>query len=188
MLQSSPTLQPIGCSLPGSSVNGNLPCPPPGDLTHPGIKARSPSSPALAGVVCFLLTTLLANWACMTFQGGRPLPRCEGSIFPVLQDEGWEENSLASALLKVNLLFFFNSDTSQIHPFSSHCHQWEIPWTVAAIWGPQGASAPEDRRWQEAGFVYSLAALPLDLLWLEKMNAFNVWVTLILLLNLLLIY
>lgn len=119
----------------------------------------------------------------MTFQGGRPLPRCEGSIFSVLQDEGWEGNSLASALLKVNLLFFFNSDTSQWHPFSSagHCHQWETPWTVAAIWGPQGVSAPEDRRWQEAGFVYSLAALPLDLLWSEKMNAFNIWVTLILL-------
>ena len=41
---------PVDCSLPGSSVHGDspgkntgLPCPPPGDLLNPGIKARSPT-------------------------------------------------------------------------------------------------------------------------------------------------
>ena len=42
---------PMNCSPPGSSVNGDspdkntrvdLPCPPPGDLPNPGIKPRSP--------------------------------------------------------------------------------------------------------------------------------------------------
>ena len=53
LLQSCPTLcNPMGCSLPGSSVHGilqarilsGLPCPPPGDLPDPGI---DPASPAL---------------------------------------------------------------------------------------------------------------------------------------------
>ena len=42
---------PVDCSLPGSSVHGfsrqeywsGLPCPPPGDCPHPGIKPRSPA-------------------------------------------------------------------------------------------------------------------------------------------------
>lgn len=77
---------------------------------------------------------------------------------------------------KLTSFFFFFLTVTQVRdiPFlpiaisERHLELW-LP-----IWGPQGASAPEDRRWQEAGFVYSLAALPLDLLWLEKMNAFNI--------------
>ena len=51
-LQLCPTLcNPLGCSLPGSSVHGvlqeeywsGLPCPPPGDLPNPGIKPRIPA-------------------------------------------------------------------------------------------------------------------------------------------------
>ena len=47
-----PTLcNPMACSPPGSSVHGDspgkntgrLPCPPPGDLPHPGIKPTSPT-------------------------------------------------------------------------------------------------------------------------------------------------
>ena len=51
--QSCPTLcDPMDCSLPGSSVNGDSPwqgywnglsCPPPEDLPNPGIKPRSPT-------------------------------------------------------------------------------------------------------------------------------------------------
>ena len=52
-----PTLyDPMGCSLPGSSVHGilqarilALPCLPPGDLPNPGIKPTTPMSPALVG-------------------------------------------------------------------------------------------------------------------------------------------
>ena len=57
-LQLSPTLyDPVDCSLPGSSVHGNLqerileetlPFPTPGDLPGPGIKPMSLQSPALA--------------------------------------------------------------------------------------------------------------------------------------------
>ena len=54
--QSWPTLgDPMDCSPPGSSVLGilqelwsGLPCPPPGDLPHPGIEPLSVVSPALA--------------------------------------------------------------------------------------------------------------------------------------------
>ena len=58
LLHSCPTLShPMDCSPPGSSVHGILqqeywggsPCPPPGDLTDPGIKPASPASPASAG-------------------------------------------------------------------------------------------------------------------------------------------
>ena len=51
-LQSCPTLyNPVDCSPPGSSVHeilqakywSGLPCPPPGDLSIPGIKPRSPA-------------------------------------------------------------------------------------------------------------------------------------------------
>ena len=54
-----PTLcNPVGCSLPGSSVHGIFPgkeystgllFPPPGDLPDPGIECMSPASPALVG-------------------------------------------------------------------------------------------------------------------------------------------
>ena len=46
----------MDCSPPGSSVHGilqakilghGLPCPPPGDLPHPGTEPTSPVSPAL---------------------------------------------------------------------------------------------------------------------------------------------
>ena len=55
--QSCPTLfDTLDCSSPGSSVNGilparilELPCPPPGDLPHLGIKPTSLMSPELAG-------------------------------------------------------------------------------------------------------------------------------------------
>ena len=48
---------PMDCRPPGSSVHGILqarilewlPCPPPGDLPHPGIELASLTSPALAG-------------------------------------------------------------------------------------------------------------------------------------------
>ena len=48
---------PMDCSLPGPSVHevlqarywSGLPCPPPGDLPHPGIEPASFTSPALAG-------------------------------------------------------------------------------------------------------------------------------------------
>ena len=57
LLQLSPTLcDPTDCSPPGSSIGfsrqeywSGLPCPPPGDLPHPGIKPVSLTSPALAG-------------------------------------------------------------------------------------------------------------------------------------------
>ena len=47
----------MNCSLPGSSVLGllqarilsELPCPSPGDLSHPGIEPAPLLSPALAG-------------------------------------------------------------------------------------------------------------------------------------------
>ena len=46
---------PVNCSPPGSYSMGfsrqeywsGLPCPPPGDLPHPGIKPESPMAPAL---------------------------------------------------------------------------------------------------------------------------------------------
>ena len=51
--QSCPALcDPVGCSLPGSSVHGGspgknigsgLPCSPPGNLPNPGIEPRSPA-------------------------------------------------------------------------------------------------------------------------------------------------
>ena len=48
------SLHPVDCSPPGSSVDekeyqGVLPCPPPGYLPDPAIKAASLTSPALAG-------------------------------------------------------------------------------------------------------------------------------------------
>ena len=64
LLQSRLTLcDAMDCSSPGSAVLGDspsknwsgLPCPPPGDLPHPGIKPRSP---ALAGR--FIITS--APW------------------------------------------------------------------------------------------------------------------------------
>ena len=57
-LQSRLTLcDPMDSSLTGSSVHGiiwqeywsGLPCPPPGDLPHPGTESRSLVSPALSG-------------------------------------------------------------------------------------------------------------------------------------------
>ena len=57
-LQSCPTLCVLmDCSLLGSSVHGmfrqecwsGLPCPPPGNLPHPGIEAVCLTSPELAG-------------------------------------------------------------------------------------------------------------------------------------------
>ena len=58
-LQLCPNLcNPMDCRLPGSSVHGDspgknnwsgLPCPPPGDLSDPGIELASLTSPALAG-------------------------------------------------------------------------------------------------------------------------------------------
>ena len=36
--------------LPRQGYWSGLPCPPPGDLPHPGIEPASPASPALAGV------------------------------------------------------------------------------------------------------------------------------------------
>ena len=54
-----PTLcDPVGCSLPGSSVHGIFPgkeystgllFPPPGDLPDPGIQCMSPASTAVVG-------------------------------------------------------------------------------------------------------------------------------------------
>ena len=46
---------PVDCSPPGSSVHGifqqeywsGLPCPPPWDLSDPGIESESPASPVL---------------------------------------------------------------------------------------------------------------------------------------------
>ena len=66
LLQACPTLcNPIGHSLPGSSVCGilqarwgGLPCPSPGDLPDPGIELLSLTSPALA---CRFFTTS-ATW------------------------------------------------------------------------------------------------------------------------------
>ena len=60
LFQSCPTLcDAMDCSLPGFSVHrdsfsrqeywSGLPCPPPRDLSHPGIKPLSQASPALAG-------------------------------------------------------------------------------------------------------------------------------------------
>ena len=56
-LQSCPTANPrtVGLQAPLSTgfsrqeFWSGLPCPPPGDLRHPGIEAWSPESPALAG-------------------------------------------------------------------------------------------------------------------------------------------
>ena len=55
--------EPMGCSPPGSSVNGQeywsgLPCPPPGVFPDPGIEPASLVSPALAG----RLFTTRATW------------------------------------------------------------------------------------------------------------------------------
>ena len=53
--QSCPTLcDPIDCSLPGFSLSMDfsrscLPCPTSGDIPNPGVKPKSPMSPALAG-------------------------------------------------------------------------------------------------------------------------------------------
>ena len=61
--QSCPTLcDPMDCSLLGSSVHGfsrqeywkGLLCPPPGDLSSPGVEPASPKSSALA---CWIFTT-----------------------------------------------------------------------------------------------------------------------------------
>ena len=51
VIQSSPTIcDPMDYSLPGSSVHGDSPgknteigCPPPGDLSNPGVELRSPA-------------------------------------------------------------------------------------------------------------------------------------------------
>ena len=56
-LQLYSTLNTMDCSLPGSSVHGILqarilewlPCPPPGDIPHPGTEPESLTSPVLAG-------------------------------------------------------------------------------------------------------------------------------------------
>ena len=67
-LQSCPTVwDPMGCSPPGSSVQGILqarsgwPCPPPGDLPDPGNEPTSPKSPTLAGRFCTTSTTWEAH-------------------------------------------------------------------------------------------------------------------------------
>ena len=71
-LQLCPALcDPMDHSLPGSSVHGifqarileGLPCPPPGDLSNPGIKPISLESPALAGEFFTTGTT----WEALTF-------------------------------------------------------------------------------------------------------------------------
>ena len=58
LFRSCPTFSnPMDCMLPGSSSMGfsrqfsrsGLPCPPPGNLPHPGIEPVSLTSPALAG-------------------------------------------------------------------------------------------------------------------------------------------
>ena len=67
LLQLCPALcNPTDCSPPGSSVHGisrqeywsGLPCPPPRDLTNPGIKPMSLVSPALVG----MFFTTSATW------------------------------------------------------------------------------------------------------------------------------
>ena len=75
-LQSCPTLcNPMGCSLPGSSVHGTLqalhwnglPWPLPGDLPNPGIEPMSLTSPALAGE----FFTASATWEALPCLLGR---------------------------------------------------------------------------------------------------------------------
>ena len=67
LFQLCPNLfDPMNCNPPGSSVHGilqarilsGLPCPPPEDLPHPGIKPASLMSPALADGVF----TTSATW------------------------------------------------------------------------------------------------------------------------------
>ena len=56
---------PVDCSPPGSSVRGTLqarhwsgsPCPPPGDLPHPGAEPTSPAFPELQ-----VDSSLLSHW------------------------------------------------------------------------------------------------------------------------------
>ena len=66
LLQLCTTLcDPMDCSSPGSSVHGILQArilewvafPPPGDLTDPGIEAKSPAAPALQAD-----SLLLSHW------------------------------------------------------------------------------------------------------------------------------
>ena len=73
-LPSCPTLcDPMDCTLPGSSDLGfsrqeywsGLPCPPPGDLTSPGMKPTFLMSPALSGGFFTTSTTWEAPPTCM---------------------------------------------------------------------------------------------------------------------------
>ena len=72
-LQSCPTLcDPMDCSPPGSSMGfsrqeygSGLPHPPPGDLSNPGIKPTSITSPALAGGFFTTSTTWEAQAGCI---------------------------------------------------------------------------------------------------------------------------
>ena len=60
---------PMDCRPPGSSVHGilqqeywnGLPCPPPGDLPHPGTEPASLVSPALTGM-CFTKSATFVTW------------------------------------------------------------------------------------------------------------------------------
>ena len=64
----------MNCSPPGSSVHGILQqeywsgvqCPPPGELPNPGIKHKSPASPALAGGFLTTSTTWEAPYVPIT--------------------------------------------------------------------------------------------------------------------------
>ena len=89
-LQSCLTLcQPMDCSPPGASVQGSsrqehrsgLPCPPPGHLSHPGIKHTSLLPPAFAGRSFTISTTwealyitFIILFSCLPKTGSDSLP------------------------------------------------------------------------------------------------------------------
>ena len=79
-----------------------LPCPPPGDLPHPGIKPASLGSPALAGR--FFTTSATWEAHCTVPTHPRPLPPSMGVLLKYSHAQESQDSSLFK--IKFKILFF----------------------------------------------------------------------------------
>ena len=100
--------------------------------------------------------------------------KAQSSPFCKIKDE---KKILLQVLCWKSASFFFFTVT-QVRDISFLPLDIVISERYLELWLPSGDHKEPLLQKTEDGFVYSLAALPLDLLWLEKMNAFNIWVTL----------